>query len=621
MGVPGFFAWLIKNYNRQDIIQEKLNDELINKVNTLYIDANCLFHPQCFKVLEHYDKLTDVYKLEGKMITRILNYMDYLIDYANPSKYVHISVDGVAPMAKMSQQRKRRFRSIDDNVAKEEIKKKYGKKVNTSWNNTVITPGTEFMERLHLSIIKYVKNRKRRMGKGRGKGRGIDIIHNPIIIYSSYHVPGEGEHKILQHIKSREDKNELYTIYGLDADLIFLSLATQRKNIYLLREAIHFGTNKDDDMLAKTDKDISDVGEVLNYVSIDNLKDCIRNKIGDILDAKNEDRDKYLFNNSDDKEDVGEDNINIDEKHLDKEFLTNDYIFLCYLLGNDFLPHLPSIDIRIGGLDFLIDCYSDIYNTLDAPLVNYDQNKKKVDINSIFLDMLFRKISQKEDYYFREIMPKYFRNLERRKCQSSDPCDIELWNLENMKGFDVEDTIKLGIDHKLDWKFRYYEHYFGASEFQNELIFSMVKEYMCGLIWVAKYYFEECPSWYWQYPYSHAPFVSNISQLFNKFKLNSFKFDKSKPISPCVQLLAVLPPACSNILPQSYRYLVSSKNSPIIDMYPQRVELDLLYKDSYFKCIPHIPNVEIERLLKCVNSVELTTDEHRRNAILKDIKN
>ena len=49
MGVPGFFAWLLK-YKSNSIILDKLDFN----IDCLYIDANCLFHPKCFEILKLY---------------------------------------------------------------------------------------------------------------------------------------------------------------------------------------------------------------------------------------------------------------------------------------------------------------------------------------------------------------------------------------------------------------------------------------------------------------------------------------------------------------------------------------------------------------------------------------
>ena len=34
-----------------------------------------------------------------------------------------------------------------------------------------------------------------------------------------------------------------------------------------------------------------------------------------------------------------------------------DYIFLCFFIGNDFVPHHPAVNIRTTGIEFLIDVY------------------------------------------------------------------------------------------------------------------------------------------------------------------------------------------------------------------------------------------------------------------------
>ena len=178
MGVPGFFAWLLKNYDHNQLIINSLK----MGAHTLYIDANCLFHPQCFKVLDLIKKKMDKTMMENLMIKRIINYIEFLINFAKPTKLIYIAVDGVAPFAKVSQQRIRRYKSIHDAEIKEEMEKRYNIIKHNKWSNIVITPGTEFMEKLHQCLTNHFKKSKSKA----------------TIIYSSYHEPGEGEHKILQ---------------------------------------------------------------------------------------------------------------------------------------------------------------------------------------------------------------------------------------------------------------------------------------------------------------------------------------------------------------------------------------------------------------------------------------
>jgi len=513
------------------------------------------------------------------MIRRILAYIDFLRDFVNPDE-LFISVDGVAPMAKMNQQRKRRYRSGDDNDIKNAIKIKHGRPLGKQWSNTVITPGTEFMENLHQKLLQYIKKRS-------------DVK----IVYSSYHTPGEGEHKILQDLKSRSktDKPTRYVIYGLDADLIFLALASQRQDVYLLREAQHLGINVD------VDKDLQgdffeDVSEELNYVSIDAMIECINDTIRCSLADR-----------------VNSQAIN------DKIDFSDDFIFICYLLGNDFLPHLPSVDIKTGGLDFIIDCYCDVYKLIGSNIIIRDG--KGVIINDSSFILLIKEIAKYEEYYFSRKLPKYKDSWENRTCPSSDAYERDIWKLENMIGVKVHDPIRLGEDEPELYKYRYYEHYFGSRENQMDHVKRMSTEYIRGMIWVLKYYFEECPSWEWQYLYTHAPFISDIAKHINDIRTSDVNFKESGPLNPFTQLLSVLPPICSNILPKEYRYLIVSDGSPIIDMYPQKIELDMINKSMYYQCIPLIPCIDIDRLKKSIKTLKLTKDESLRNDVLPNFKN
>jgi hypothetical protein len=217
----------------------------LNEIDYFLIDTNCLIHPMCFKTLAENPEMTNTEKLEGKMINKVLEYISELVDYVKPKKGVFIAIDGVAPVAKIKQQRSRRFKSVHDRELYDKIRKKHNKPIPTFWNNSAITPGTLFMEKLHHKIIEWSKTQKVQ------------------VIYSSCNTPAEGEHKLLQFIREnqKEQKDFKYVLYGLDADLIFLALSTNSDKIYLLREANQMNNN--------------DSSEALNYVSIKIMKECI----------------------------------------------------------------------------------------------------------------------------------------------------------------------------------------------------------------------------------------------------------------------------------------------------------------------------------------------------------
>jgi len=585
MGVPGFFAWILKKFKTKILISK-----LQTSPDYLFIDANCLFHPECFKILEHYIDETNLSKLEKYMFKRIVNYLDYIENFVKPNKMMYISVDGTAPLAKINQQRKRRYKSVVEHEQKNAIRTKYHVKCNSSWSNTCITPGTRFMEDLHQYLLKHYSKKSK-----------IQYI------YSSYHTAGEGEHKILQYIKANNTNN--CVIYGLDADLIFLSLASRKNNIYLLREESHFGCFRG--KASKTSVEITspkaklsfnnkkvekelfdpvlDVAQNLIYVSMDEAKKAYNTIIHEMLDS---------------------------DEHY--ETLHHDLIFICFLLGNDFLPHFPSIDIHSEGLDEIINSYVECLFAYKQTLITINENKIKIN-NDMFIDLL-EKLGNKEDHYFKNIMPMYFENFRKRRFLGSSDCDRELWEFENLKKIKIHDPIKLGYDDIDDYKFRYYEQHFHTCEHQQEFVEQLSYMYIEGIKWVSEYYFSKCTDWEWTLPYNHAPFISDIARTMRKLKINinDIKFHDIKPIPIFCQLISVLHPDSKYLLPTSYQKIMN--DSDIKDLFPKKFKIDTLYKTQYWQCDPILPYLDIDRIKKETKKAKLSLEESQRSESFKDFK-
>jgi 5'-3' exonuclease len=585
MGVPGFFAWISAKFKKK-IILKYIDD----RPEYLYIDANCLFHPEFFKILENCNDVTELEQLEKMIFQRIINYLDYLEGVANPSKMMFIAVDGVAPLAKIGQQRKRRFKSIIDNKLKNAIKVKHNKKFNNMLSNTVITPGTIFMEKLHKKLHSHYSARSK--------------THKIKYIYSSYHTAGEGEHKLLQHIKKHTNTNDQIVIYGLDADLIFLAMASKRTNIYLLREESTInGASKREDLFDPVD----DVAQDLLFVSISATKEAYNEELESRIQQSYE--YKGMVTNG---------------KGCNADIANNvdycvDLIFMCFLLGNDFLPHFPSIDIHKGGLDNIIKAYVDCFTDTNSLLLSRSPDDD-VEINTVFFSRMLSLLSAKENYYFTVLLPKSIESSKNKRCYVQGDYARDVWNLDNMRTIEVDDPVGLGIGEPDEWKFRYYEHYFFTSEHQDIFIEQLVKTYLEGAMWVAKYYFDKCPDWQWQYPYSNAPFISDVAKYTHLINnMNNIVFSGKSNVPILTQLLSVLPPQCHDIIPQKYAFLMTDPSSPVIDIFPTTVKLDMLYKDLYWKCEPKLPQLDIDRILEQTSLISLTTEEQIRNKVLPEL--
>ena len=227
MGIPSYFSFIAKNYAQVlEKIKTTPNKNKTSKYHNLYLDCNSIVYDAVHELKEelYNQSLTEINK-RSLIIERTLEKIKEYIHTINPSNTVFIAFDGVAPAAKMNQQKSRRTRTA---TLSKLIKNTDNLK--SEWDTTQITPGTVFMDELSK--------------------RARDIFNTPTeynlnnLIVSPGDESGEGEHKIFEYIRNNSKEHEMqYTIiYGLDADLIMLSINHLKivPNIYLYRETPHF---------------------------------------------------------------------------------------------------------------------------------------------------------------------------------------------------------------------------------------------------------------------------------------------------------------------------------------------------------------------------------------------
>jgi 5'-3' exoribonuclease 1 len=156
-----------------------------------------------------------------------------------PKVSVYMAIDGVAPRAKLNQQRSRRFRSAKDlaEATKDLPKDEDGPNRGSAsvFDSNCITPGTEFLAKVSEHIQYFIRK----------KLKEDPAWHGLTVIFSGHDIPGEGEHKIMQHIREMRSQpnyqpNTRHCIYGQDADLIMLGLVTHEPHFTILREVIDF---------------------------------------------------------------------------------------------------------------------------------------------------------------------------------------------------------------------------------------------------------------------------------------------------------------------------------------------------------------------------------------------
>ena len=215
------------------MISQLIDGTQIPEFDNLYLDMNSILHTCTHSNDDTFSRLTD-----DQMYAAIFSYIEHLFEIIKPHKVFYMAIDGVAPRAKMNQQRARRFRTAfeaEENM-KNAIEKGLEIPKDDPFDSNAITPGTEFMAKL-TDNLKYFIHKKISEDS-----RWANVK----IILSGHEVPGEGEHKIMEYIRTMKnqpnhDPNSRHCIYGLDADLIMLGLVSHYPHFALLREEVTFG--------------------------------------------------------------------------------------------------------------------------------------------------------------------------------------------------------------------------------------------------------------------------------------------------------------------------------------------------------------------------------------------
>jgi len=525
MGIPSYFVHIVKTY--PTIIKEFIPNKI--NIDNFYIDSNSII----------YDAIkTNIYKkedkeFENKVINWICEKLLYYINLINPEKKVLIAFDGVAPVAKLDQQRNRRYNTwfVNNFLEKAENEKK------ELWDTTSITPGSNFMRKLSDAIIIFFKDKLQK----------IDII------ISSSEYKGEGEHKIYKYIRNHLKYHNTTTtiIYGLDADLLMLSLIHLKitTNLYLFRETPHF---------------ISSVNNRLK-------PNCLY--VLDIFELNEKLKIEMTTTTSTTTTTTTTKNI------------TLDYIFLCFLLGNDFLPHFPALNIRTNGIQIILDVYNSKQISIIQPdgTINWRELRKLIEHISLTEVELCKIETTKRD------------NLEKRLSDFKNKQTEEA--LMNLPILDraVEKYINIGEN---GWQNRYYKELFDI-EINDSRKQEICLNYLEGLEWTFKYYTEDCPDWRWRYKYKYPPLLEDLYKYIPHFPTTFIEQNTNQPVSQEIQLSYVLPLNSLHLLPEK----ISKK---LIELKPNNYRLDYPIKYAYCRYLweghVDLPEININELEKIVKN-------------------
>lgn len=533
-GIPKMFRWLTDQYPQ---IMERISDALPEEgsespVDNLYLDMNGIIH-SC----THSNDAELVTTSMKEQFIRIFQFTDKVCKLVGPRKVIYLAVDGVAPRAKMNQQRSRRFRSsMEREQLMRDVAMTGGDVDEDSFDSNCITPGTDFMFKLGVAFRAWLDH----------KVANDPFYQEPLVIFSGPDIPGEGEHKIMDYVREQSAKEGWDTqlrhcFYGLDADLIMLSLVTHQPNFRLLREKVFVRKNKKQkDPLAFSRYDF----EILEVAM---LREMIELQLAD-------------------------------DGRRDKERVVDDFVFMCMLIGNDFLPHVPHLDLLSGALDICLNTYNGLFK-----VGGYLTDKEEIHLPRF--ELLARALATFEFDYF-----------DRRGV------------VENVPEYRSPDS----------YRRHYYQEKFHFDPDQHpEKVRILAQEYVLGLFWCTQYYHKGCESWDWYYPYMYAPLASDLVDLAD-LEYN-YPSTSSRPFTPLMQLLSVLPPQSSKLLPAPYAELMTSPASSLKDAYPPTFDLDPNAKSQPWEAVVLIPFLDEDTMIAELNQIDhvnqLTPIERKRNDV------
>ncbi|XP_011256685.1 5'-3' exoribonuclease 1 isoform X2 [Camponotus floridanus] len=601
MGVPKFFRYISERY---PCLSEVIKEHQIPEFDYLYLDMNGIIHTcshpnddVCFRISEE-----DIFK-------NIFHYIEVLFNMIRPQKLFFMAIDGVAPRAKINQQRGRRFRAAKDAEVQEAKAKAKGLEIpkEKRFDSNCITPGTLFMAKLGEQLKLFVEY----------KVSMDDTWKKCKILFSGSEVPGEGEHKIMDYIrymKASKDYNcnSRHCLYGLDADLIMLGLCSHEPNFSLLREEVKFGKQQ----VKMTPEETK---FCLLHLSL--LREYIEHEFSPI-------KDKLLF-------------------PFDIEKIIDDWVLMGFLVGNDFIPHLPNLHIANGALPILYRAYMEVLPTLDG-YIN-EAGTLKLDRFEKFMENLSHLDLEQFNEHYADL--KYFESktgrrpneTERHVYKKSEDDDIaipqkiqdkdldaviknttemSLGHFDDDEDYNDMDTIDMDIiDDESDsdiYNMEFVQHkrdyYMNKLEYKNvdaEVLRSQAEGYVRAIQWNLGYYYHGCCSWSWYYPHHYAPYISDIKD----FKDLKLEFELGEPFLPFQQLLAVLPAYSKDLLPMAFQTLLTEESSPIINYYPHDFKTDLNGKKQEWEAVVLIPFIDEKLLVAAMQPhlSKLTADEDARN--------
>jgi len=663
MGIPSYFSNIVK---RHKAIIKKLSG--IPHIHNMYLDTNGLIYDAVRVVGSNRGISNDEY--ERCVIETVCNKIDEYMRLFRPSGRVLIAFDGVAPVAKLNQQRERRYKSWFTSVVEQTITQKNtlidplssvgGVTANNvahkAWNTSAITPGTVFMTKLNTRMRNYCEDNARKIG------------NTVEYIYSGSDIAGEGEHKIFEHIREHEiyHKRTTTLIYGLDADLIMLCLNHLHisQNIYLYRDTPEFIQSLDS-TLSSSEQYYIDIPEFAC-----SLEAVMRETKENSNGANNHKTTAFVSDATTEAAQSVRKNADSSTKMVQAppcitpEIIAaiDDYIVMTFMLGNDFMPHFPSLNLRTNGMTVLLQTYANLFKNSKDYLVSRASSGRPAIVwknMRAFIGLLAetehnrfmnehktrdrqskqqfggggggsggsgggtkmgssrQSVENSGDVTATPVLPVVdIRELTKVACNRVVQLVGNVERCHSLNEFMTIPMQERAAEKYIDpfrenWEFRYYDTLFGIDIYAKEgrgaptidRLQQICVNYIEGLEWTMRYYSTGCVDWRWTYKYPYAPLLVDLMRYMPHLDTALFPAGTpvKNPVRDLVQLCYVLPMASHGLLPPK---LAEKLKRSYSHYYCDKLDFKWSYCKYFWEAHTELPHIRISELERAVAEVK-----------------
>ncbi|KAH9441504.1 hypothetical protein Pst134EA_032939, partial [Puccinia striiformis f. sp. tritici] len=536
------------------VLHQVVQGDSIPDIDNLYLDMNGIIH-SC----NHPSTPDANFKItEPEIFSGIFASLEHLLKPAKPRKLFFLAVDGVAPRAKMNEQRSRRFKAAKANAAM------IPRSQRGSELMLLVTLIAIVSHLARLSWLDYMNNSSISSIRKYRKDPAWQAIH---VIFSGHDVPGEGEHKIMQYIRHAKtldtyDPHLRHCIYGLDADLIMLALLSHEPHFCLLQEENRLPLRENRPSLeGSTISPSSNSFFFRDYLNWE--FSSLPSAIGVLFEIYK----RVLPQAGGYLNDSGILHTHRLQLILD-ELVSHEYKSFESSHGIGLKrPGRPGVDYPVNDTQFAL--VQQVENFIRSNV--YSPNKSTAKL----------------------VLPESHAPLISLGFEEDDSDDLRLADpvVDAVYGI-LRDLRVDGVNQPGTQKDKMRLHHHDCDQLHK-----LTHAYIEGLQWVLHYYYTGIASWSWAYPY-HYSMITDLDKV-TSYK---FSFDLGNPFKPFEQLMGVLPGLSSTHVPPAFQDLMTKPESPIFDLYPSHFETDLNGKKK-------------KRLLKAMKDHEfkLKDEEVERN--------